>query len=222
MLRLAWVKIRAQKNTVRTKYEIITHPFDNVCGMMVSHFNEALSKVFSARHMDAEVLHAYISQVMVLLKPFHARRKLFTLKEVETITGMLVFIAAPAAWLKFTLVQVCVSLAAATCDNTSHLSRTSKKFQKCTDLASATSAPAQTRLFAQAETAHKIHSCPKGHRINATHCAELHLIIRMLESKHKKSRTPVIHVVSQDPSAKAWRDSSPRATGDYSTDLKLL
>ena len=74
--------------------------------------------------------YAYVSQVLILLQLFHNERKLFTAKEMEKITGMLVFIAASAPWLKFILAQVYVSLAAAICVNIDHLTRMSKRFQR--------------------------------------------------------------------------------------------
>lgn len=48
---------------------------------------------------------------------------------------------------------------------------------------------------------------------------ELHLIIRALESRRLKLRTPIGHLIRRDPSARAWSDSSLRAAGGFSVDM---
>ena len=52
---------------------------------------------------------------------------------------------------------------------------------------------------------------------------ELHLIIRVLESRRVKHcfHTPMVHLGCQDPSATAWSDSCLYAAGGYSVNMKF-
>ena len=86
--------------------------------MMVSHMNKIKGQVIDTRLLDIGVLPAYIEKTLNLLRPFHYERKSFRVKEMERITGMLVYIAGSAPWLKFLLSHVYVSVAAALGDNT--------------------------------------------------------------------------------------------------------
>jgi len=195
--------------------------FDKMVEMMVSHLNKVLGQIIDTRRMNVGVPQSYIAQILMLLKPFHYQRKSFTVKEMERVTGMLVFVAATAPWLKFIMSQVYVSLAAAIGNNTAHLNRTNKQFRKQLMEARSQQAPNHKRTFSQACWTRQVHSCPKGHWINTTLREELHLIAKALTSGSVTLKTPIAHLVRRDPSAEAWSDSSLRAAGGYSTDLKF-
>ena len=94
--------------------------------MMVSHLNKILGKLLHTRRLDVGVPDAYVQKTIRLLEPFHHERKSFTVKEMETLTGMLIFIASTAPWVKFLLSHVCTSITAAIGNNTAHLNRTNK------------------------------------------------------------------------------------------------
>jgi len=100
--------------------------FDKMEAMIVSHLNKVLGKLIHTRRLDVSIPQAYVDKTIRLLQPFHHKQKLFTVKEIETITGMLIFIASTAPWVKFLLSHVYTSVTAAIGDNTAHLRRTNK------------------------------------------------------------------------------------------------
>ena len=127
--------------------------FDKMEAMMLSHFNKILEKLLNTRRLDVGVPESYIHDTTSLLLPFHKQRKPFTVKEMEKVTGMLVFIASTAPWVKFLLSHVYTSITSAIGDNTAHLSRTNKQFR--TMLKDARDITVLTRVstFAQLKTA---------------------------------------------------------------------
>ena len=104
--------------------------FDKMVEMMISYLNKILGVLIDTRRLDVGVPPDYIKKTLALLRPFHQHRKSFTVKEMERITGMLVFIACTAPWLKFLMPHVYTSVAVAIGDNTSHLRKTNKQFRQ--------------------------------------------------------------------------------------------
>lgn len=189
--------------------------FEKMVEMLVSYMNKILGQIIHTRRLDVGVPKDYITKTLKLLTPFHHSRKSFTVKEMERITGMLVFIASTAPWLKFLLSHVYTSVAAAMKVNTNHLKLTNKQFRQLLKEAKS-SVPTRESTFAQSETARLIHACPTKHWINTTLREELHLLTAVLSSPEVKMRTPIAHLVRRDPSAIAWSDSSLTASGGYS------
>ena len=191
--------------------------------MMVSHLNEILGKLLHTRCLDAGVPDAYVCKTVHLLEPFHHKRKWFTVKEMETLTGMLIFIASTAPWVKFLLSHVYTLITAAIGNNTSHLNRnrTNKQFRAMLKEARATTVSARVSTFAQSNTARAIHSCPKKHWINRTLREELHIILAALKCRRLGLRTPIAHLVQRDPRAIAWSNSCLYAAGGFSIAMKF-
>ncbi len=71
--------------------------------MVVSWMNKTLGQIIDTRQLDVGVPQEYIARTLQVMKPFHHERKSFTVKEMETITGMLIFIAGSVLWLRFML-----------------------------------------------------------------------------------------------------------------------
>ena len=195
--------------------------FEKMEAMMVSHLNKILGKLLHTRRLDVGVPASYVRKTIHLLEPFHNKRKSFTVKEMETLTGMLIFIASTAPWLKFLLSHVYTSITAAIGENTSHLHRTNKQFRAMLKDARDTTVTTRVSTFAQSHTARAVHSCPKKHWINRTLKEELHIILSALRSRHMSLRTPIAHLVRRDPSSIAWSDSCLFAAGGYSIDMKF-
>ena len=195
--------------------------FDKMEEMMVSHMNKILGQVIDTRLLDVGVPPAYIEKTLNLLRPFHYERKSFQVKEMERITGMLVYIAGSAPWLKFLLSHVYVSVAAALGDNTAYLIKSSKQFRQLLKDAKVKdrNEPTATNTFAQAEVEQARHSSTKKHWINKTLREELRIIIAALSSRRIKGRTPISHLVRRDPSAEAFSDSCLHAAGGYSVKM---
>jgi len=195
--------------------------FDKMEAMLVSHLNKILGKLIHTRRMDVGIPQQYVDKTIQLLRPFHDQRKSFTVKEMETITGMLVFIASTAPWLNFLLSQVYTSITVAIGDNTRYLSRTNKQFRLFLKEAKEAREATASSTYAQSESAKQVHACPRKHYINRTLKEELSLIRKALSSKHLNLRTPIAHLVRRDPSAEAWSDSCLYAAGGYSATMKF-
>jgi len=195
--------------------------FDKMEAMMVSHLNKILGKLLHTRRLDVGVPDAYVQKTIRLLEPFHHERKSFTVKEMETLTGMLIFIASTAPWVKFLLSHVYTSITAAIGNNTAHLNQTNKQFRAMLKEARATTVSTRVSTFAQSNTARAIHSCPKKHWINRTLREELHIILAALKCRRLGLRTPIAHLVRRDPSAIAWSDSCLYAAGGFSIAMKF-
>ena len=195
--------------------------FDKMEAMMLSHFNKILGKLLHTRRLDVGVPESYIHKTASLLRPFHRHRKTFTVKEMEKITGMLVFIASTAPWVKFLLSHVYTSITAAIGENTAHLVRTSKQFRIMLKDARDTTVSTRVSTFAQSKTASEVHSSPRKHWINKTLREELHILLTALESPHLSVRTPIGHLVRRDPSAIAWSDSCLYAAGGFSPAMRF-
>ena len=194
---------------------------DKMTAMMVSYLNKILGQLIDTRRMDIGVPPDYIHRTLLLLKPFHKERKSFTVKEMETLTGMLVFIASTAPWLKFMMSHVYTSVAAAINKNYAHLIRTNKQFREFIKMAKDLEATSNERTFAQSATARQVHACTNKHWINKTLLQELHLITKALESALISKRAPIGHLIRRDPSATAWSDSCLYAAGGFSTDMRF-
>ena len=67
--------------------------------MIVSYLNKVLGVVLDTRQMDIGVPPAFIADTLRLLKPYHTQRKSFRVRDMEAITGKLIFIAGTARWL---------------------------------------------------------------------------------------------------------------------------
>jgi len=136
-----------------------------------------------------------------LLEPFHHKRKSFTVKEMDTVTRMLIFIASTVLWVKFLLSHVYTSITTAIGNNTPYLNRTNKQFRAMLKEARDTIVSTRVSTFAQSNTARAIHSCPRKHWINRTLREELHIILAALKSRRLGLRMPFAHLVQRDPSA---------------------
>jgi hypothetical protein len=193
--------------------------FDKMTGMVVSFVNKLLGQLLDTRRLDVGVPPTFIADTLRLLKPFHSNRKSFTVKEMEKVTGMIVHISSSTPWIKFLLAQMYISIAAGLKKNQAFLVRTNKQFRQL--LKDSKSSDKRTSTFGLSQTSKKVHSCDQPHWINQTLREELHLIIRALENKRLKKRTPLAHLVRRDPSAKAWSDSCLYAAGGFSSDMKF-
>ena len=191
--------------------------------MFVSYVNKVLGHLIDTRRLDIGVPQAFIVDTLRLLRPYHSKRKTFRVKDMEGITGKLIFIAGTAPWLKLIMASLFTSISAALEDNKTYLVKTSKQFRTLLKQSRDTAAPQNVHTFAQSNATRQVHGCHRTHFINRTMREELHLIIRVLESRRMKQRfrSPIAHLVRRDPSATAWSDSCLYAAGGYSFDMKF-
>ena len=161
----------------------------------------------------------FVATTLQHLKAFHPKQKQFRVKEIERVTGELIYIAGTTPWLKFMLLHVYISVASALGKNKSHLVITSNQFWQLLKDAQSKEATAKEQSFAQAGTARQVYSCNKSHWINKTLREELHLIIKVLSSQRLRLRSPIGHLVRHDPSGRARSDSCLRMAGGFSVDM---
>ena len=166
---------------------------------------------------------AFIADTLNQLKPYKSSRKVFWVKDMEEISGKLIFIAESAPWLKLIMASLFRSVAAALGENQAYLTNASKRFRLLLKQSRDSAARPNVQTFAQGEAARGVHGCKKTHFINTTMREELHLIIQVLESRRVKHRfrTPIAHLVRRDPSTTAWSDSCLYAAGGYSVNMKF-
>ena len=127
--------------------------FDKMEEMLVSYLNKILGILVDTRRLEVGVPPDYVRKTITLLKAFHPMRKCFTVNEMERLTGMLVFIANTAPWLRFMLAHVYVSVTAAIKANTTRLITTDKHFRQMLRDARPGSGPTRASTFAQSEAA---------------------------------------------------------------------
>jgi hypothetical protein len=195
--------------------------FDKMEAMMLSHLNKILGKLIHTHRIDVGVPESYIHKTVGLLRPFHKQQKSFTVKEMEKITGMLVFIANTVPWVKFLLSHMYTSIAAAIGNNTAYLHRTNKQFRAMLKDSHDKTLSSQESTFAQSKSASAVHASPCTHWINKTMREELYILLSALESPQISVRTPIGHLVRRGPSTIAWSDSCLYAAGGFSIIMKF-
>jgi hypothetical protein len=77
------------------------------------------------------------------------------------------------------------------------------------------------RTFYQAETARKIHKSKQQFNINKTLRAELAIILRVLTDPSITLECPIAHLITREPYAHGYSDSSLRAAGGYCASLNV-
>lgn len=191
---------------------------------MIIHFkNTVLGYLVNTREMTLEVPPEYIARVnKLLLDTWHKGRKSFTVKEAETLTGVLAHIANTAPWLRHLLGHLYTSIAAALGNNTSYLINTNKHFREELKKAKMTACGIEEEMeisFAQGNTARKIHNLKRKHHLNQTMIEEISIIRDALSSKSILKAQPIAHAIPNRQDAICYGDSSLNAAGGWSTDM---
>ena len=175
--------------------------------------------------MTVETPPEFIADVVRLIKDkWHKGRKSFEIHELESLIGKLGHISDTAPWLRFLMSQLYTSSAAALKVNTAHLISTQKSFREALKVAKQKPSeqfPEHHISFAQSETAKKIHKVRKLHFINGTMKKEIQFILKVLENDKISKKRPISHLVSRDKDGEGWSDSSLKAAGGFSIDMKF-
>jgi len=101
--------------------------WDKLYEMIINFINKILGFIVNTRDMKIQAPPDYIAQVVKLMtNTWHKGRKSFTLKEAETLTGLLNQITQGAPWLKHMVLHMCTSISHALGSNTSYLICTNK------------------------------------------------------------------------------------------------
>ena len=96
--------------------------------MLVSYLNKILGNTIDTRQLDIDVLSAFIADTLNQLKPYNSSRKVFWVKDMEGISGKLIFIRGSAPWLHLIMASLFTSVAAELGEKQAYLANTSKQF----------------------------------------------------------------------------------------------
>ena len=156
-------------------------------------------------------------------KHWHRARNLFTIQNIEVLTGQLGHIANTSPWLRFMMSEVYTSIKASLKLSEDQLVTHSNQFRRALKMAKqqvTTERDERHRSFGQSKVATMIHKNRKTFVINKTLRWELQIILDALSAPWVDMHRPIGHMVpSRDARGKARSDSSLRAAGGYSTDL---
>lgn len=199
--------------------------WDKLFDMLINFCNKILGVHINTRAMTVRVPPEYVgSTVSLLSRHWHKARNLFTLSDIEELTGRLGHIASTSPWLKFMMSEVYTSIRACLKLSRDTLVATSSQFRQALKVAKSTEPRSETdsrrRSFAQSAVATAIHRNRKRFAINKTLRWELQFISAALTADWINMARPIGHMVpGRDPRGKALSDSSLHAAGGYSTDL---
>jgi hypothetical protein len=148
--------------------------------MMISYINRVLGHVINTRKLTVAPPDDYVAGVVKRLRTtFGPHRNVFTVLEVEELTGKLGHLALTAPWLKYLMTHVYASLAHTLNMNHWALVRSSSSFReglKRIKQASKDELGQREKSYFQAENARKIHHSKRIYPFNKTLRKELKLI----------------------------------------------
>ena len=184
-----------------------------VC-MIISHFNTILGVKINTRRMEAGPPPEFLARTVEQLDAFHEGRKAFTVQETSTLVGHLSHIATTSRWLAHLLSHLYTSISAALKVNCAYEIDTNKAFRQA--MKKVTEDDTKSTHLTQGYINRTVHESKRSHFLNSTAIEELRLIRLVLSSESISLRTPIAHLVSRDPTAEAWGDSSLDAAGGFS------
>ena len=132
--------------------------------MIVSYLNKILGQILDTCRLNVGVPPLFVADTLQLLEPFHSKCNTFTVKKIERIDEMIIFIASSAPWMKFLLSQIYIYIAAGIGGNTTYLTRTNMQFHQLLKEAHPSVEHTRSNTFALPEMPRQVHSC------NHTHC----------------------------------------------------
>ncbi len=190
--------------------------------MPVSYSSRILGQIVNTQRMDVETPPEFIADTIQLLKKsFSPHRKVFRLQDIESVTGKLGHIASTAPWLCLLLPDLYAEIAWCLESHRDHLYMTNKQFRTLLKLHQDLTAPHNYRTFAVAKMARAVHLLRHQHFISKQLTKLMTLITLILKDNSILRFCPIAHLVSRDPSAIAYSDSSLNAAGGFSTDLNF-
>lgn len=199
--------------------------WDKLFDMLINFCNKILGVLINTRAMTVRVPPEFVGSTVALLsRHWHKARNLFTLPDIEELTGRLGHIAGTSPWLKFLMSEVYTSIRACLKLSQDTLVTTSSQFRKALKAAKSTETRSdedhRRKSFAQSAVAKAIHKNKKRYAMNKTLRWELTFISEALTANWINMARPIGHMVPRrDPRGKALSDSSLHAAGGYSTDL---
>ena len=195
--------------------------WDKLVEMVISHFNKVLGVEINTRALDVGPPPEFVARTVSLLSSFHKNRKSFTVQEMSTLVGHLSHIATTSRWLTHLLSHLYISIASSLQVNKAHEISTNKAFRDAIKALDTPDTPAHHLSFHQGNIHRTIHKSPKLHFLNTTAKEELLLISQALTSPTISLRTPIAHLVSRDPTADGYGDSSLDAAGGFSVHCRF-
>lgn len=199
--------------------------FDKLLEMFVAPANRILGHIIDTRRMTVSIPDEFTKEVSHLLRTtWGPHRFRFFINEAEELAGKLGHVAYAAPWLRYLMSHIYCSLAMALGIARADLIRSNRAFRKALQLiknAPDGAAGNRTRTFHQAETARQVHKYKKPFNISKLLRAELAIISRVLADPSIRLECPIAHLISREPFAHGFSDSSLRAAGGYCASLNV-
>ena len=198
--------------------------WDKLYEMVIHYTNKVLGFIVNTRAMTIETPSEFIRNVSKLMTTTWGKhRKSFTIKEAETLTGLLGHISNTAPWLKHLMSHLYTSISAALGSNTSYLICTNKSFREQIKIAKgkAIESNEMEKSFAQAEMARKVHNLKQVHYINGTMRDELDIIRAAITSPKISKSIPIAHLIPDREDAVTYGDSSLDSAGGWSITMEF-
>ena len=193
--------------------------------MLIAPINVVLGLQINLRALTIEAAPKMVAETKRELRTkFGPHRKVFVVRDLASLAGKLTNIANTAPWLRHLMSQFYITTTKCLLVNSKKLCTTRKSFREALKLArqAATDERSAKKIkFAQSKTARDIHGCRFEHYISKEMRETIDVIIKALDSPHVNTRAFIGHLIPRDPSGTAWSDSSLRAAGGYSTDMKF-
>jgi hypothetical protein len=161
----------------------------------------------------------------MLRTTFGSHRNVFTVLEVEELTGKLGHLALTAPWFKYIMTHIYASLAHAL--NMNHwalMIRSSSSFReglKRIKQASEDELGQREKSYFQAANAKKVHHSKRIYPFNKMLRKELKLILQAITDPAIPKAIPISHLIERAFLASAFSDSSLLAMGGFCPELKV-
>lgn len=192
--------------------------------MFIAPINVVLGQRVNLRAMTIEAAPKLVAETKREIKKFAKHRKTFVVRDLATLAGKLTHIAQTAPWLRHLMAQFYLTATKCLRINLRHLCVTYASFRKALKLSKQQAATDNERrqvTFAQSTTARRVHNSKFQHFISTELRETIDLIRSALNASHIHTRSHIGHMIPREPSGRAWSDSSLKAAGGYSIDMKF-
>ena len=200
--------------------------WDKLFDMVIGFCNKILGVVINTQTMTVRTPENYVQDTVSLMTTtWHAKRRSFTISEIEQLTGCLGHIAQTSPWLRFIMSEVYTSIRHCLKLSRDILVTHSAQFRRALKMAKqcATNATEERhKSFGTSQAAKMVHRNKKRFYINPTLRLELDIILDALTAPWIDMHRPIGHMVpSRDAQGSAYSDSSLCAAGGYSFKLRF-
>jgi hypothetical protein len=203
-------------------------------GMLVSSSQIFLGLQLDSRRLTVSISPDYLNEVRVLLDtkwkpPPKGTLWTFAVGDMQKLIGKLARLGEGATWIYKIMSHMYTSLAFALSKNKQLLSSASKEFKELLHQihtkkhhAIKTTSLAKEINFAIKQAAQMVHRSKTKYQVNISMAAELEFITQALRPDSGiLFESPLAHIITREPMAKMYGDSSLKACGGYCISLEF-